>query len=81
MNYTANLCGYFSMNRSRINLKVLDKEWERINVSKEKIKQYSNYYYPEFVNFNFGNNARYSMLRYHKTIECFITSRIFTGTF
>lgn len=69
MNYTANLCGYFSMNRSRINLKVLDKEWERINVSKEKIKQYSNYYYPEFVNFNFGNNARYSMLRYHKTIE------------
>lgn len=54
MKYTGFLCGAFSSKRNF----VAKGEWEEITILDDTCKLASNFYYPEFVDFNFGRNEQ-----------------------
>lgn len=54
MKYTGFLCGAFSSKRNF----VAKGEWKEITTSDDDCKLFSNFYYPEFVDFNFGQNEQ-----------------------
>ena len=73
MKYTAILCGYFSIDESRATELKLDSKWECLTKSTVEKEGYENYYYPEFVNFCFGDESENSLVRYQQKINQTIT--------
>lgn len=69
MKYTAIFSGYFTIDDSNRSVGLIDKGWTRIDKSVADIKMYENFYYSEFVAFNFGKDVNSSLIRYSKSIN------------
>ena len=64
MKYTAFLCGAFASGQSY----VPDSSWKRVTLTEQERSMSGNFYYPEFVAFNFGPGTN-SITRFVKEIN------------
>ena len=64
MKYTAFLCGAFASRQSY----VPDSSWKQVILTEQERSMSGNFYYPEFVVFNFGPGSN-SITRYVKEIN------------
>ena len=75
MKYTAMFCGYFSITVPNPEICQIDDSWKMIQKSTSDKKEYDNFYYPEFVAFNFGDETSHALVRYQKLLDQVITIR------
>lgn len=67
MRYTGFLCGGFSLAKGAEAPSAVDGAWHAVVKDAAEIGEYENFYYPDFVAFNFGDGRR-GMARYRREV-------------